>query len=72
MNPAYKSFLAYERQLKPCPFCGSKATLYQTYCYGAKCTAEKCKVHPNTMACDSPEEAIEVWNKRPKTESEGV
>lgn len=59
-------------QLKPCPFCGGKASLIKTYCmangftgyhvfhYELKCGMKEIRTH--TM--DTPEEAIAAWNGR--------
>lgn len=60
---------AYEEQLKPCPFCGGKATFHE--CLGmsafeAFCSNENCQVTPITDYYTNPEEAIKAWNKRGK------
>ena len=57
----------YEKQLKPCPFCGGKARMnigiawYFVHCGN---DSNSCKVDCCTFSVDSPEEAIEIWNKR--------
>ena len=56
-------------KLKPCPFCGSKP-ISGNYYYGRHiryiigCSNTRCKVFPNTRYHDTPEEAIEAWNRR--------
>ena len=59
-------------QLKPCPFCGGKATLIRTHCmsngftgyhvfhYELKCGMKEIRTH--TM--ETPQEAIAAWNGR--------
>lgn len=55
-------------ELKPCPFCGSKAKYTYSMPYNAvQCT--KCKVFGKTIIDsyeqqDGKAEAIEAWNKR--------
>ena len=53
------------KKLKPCPFCGSEATLdyYGRY---VSCTNRNgsCEVRPHTKFYDTPDEAIQAWNKR--------
>jgi len=53
-------------ELKPCPFCGSDATLeynencgWQVYCDDRRCTVETSTYFRGTL-----EEAIEAWNTR--------
>lgn len=46
-------------KLKPCPFCGGKALLWDI-CNVVKCTL--CGVE--TITYETEEEAIEVWNRR--------
>lgn len=55
-------------ELKPCPFCGSPAHLaggktekpfFWVGCDNMKCMA-------NTQGVDTPEKAIEIWNRRVK------
>ena len=58
---------AYEEQLKPCPFCGKKAILEERLDYAdfaVRCQTITCHVLPCTWYYDSPEEAVEAWNKR--------
>lgn len=65
-------------KLKPCPFCGGKAKLESAKANAAatrlifwvQCnleTAETCSCIPRTWNCDTPEEAIEAWNRRAET-----
>jgi len=63
----------YHEPLKPCPFCGGKATvsdLGEIECpeYFAYCVDEygKCEVNVKTCGCTTEQEAIEVWNRRAK------
>ena len=52
-------------ELKPCPFCGSEATLdyYGRY---VSCTNRngRCEVRPHTNAFKTSEDAIKDWNRR--------
>ena len=53
-------------ELKPCPFCGSKAK-YGENCYGqffVWCTNDDCDAR---IFAKSPEEAAEAWNRRVDT-----
>lgn len=63
----------YHEPLKPCPFCGGKATvsdLGEIECpeYFAYCVDEygECEVNVKTCGCTTEQEAIEVWNRRAK------
>lgn len=55
-------------ELKPCPFCGARAELFQNGSrWAVECSAEsptECQCGPWTHYMDSPETAIEEWNKR--------
>lgn len=59
-----------EDKLKPCPFCGEKATLqryfdaYEEIAFYVTCSGEFCEVSPITNDFKTEQEAIEVWNKR--------
>lgn len=58
---------AYEEQLKPCPFCGKATKLYVSANgrgYNVSCRNTECRILVITEAFDSPDKAIEVWNKR--------
>ena len=60
------------KELKPCPFCGGKARLDNRFnWWWVACTSGRkiCKVNASTIQFDSPDEAVEVWNRRaePKT-----
>lgn len=50
--------------LKPCPFCGSKAEVYEE-CEMVKirCSSYMCQASVNGWR-DEVEDAIEAWNKR--------
>ncbi len=52
-------------ELKPCPFCGGKAILdsHGRYVY---CTNQhsNCDIRPHTKFYDTPDEAVQAWNKR--------
>ena len=56
-------------KLKPCPFCGSEANLYECRwlgitSYGVECT----KCDAILEGYSTKEEAIKAWNKRAKNE----
>lgn len=56
---------AYEEQLKPCPFCGKKATIYQDE-WGfnlISCHNTDCPIEPCTTKRDI-EQAVKDWNTR--------
>lgn len=59
---------AYEKQLKPCPFCGKKATIGNGFkWFYVSCSNFECGVKPKTLECygvDGARKAVEVWNKR--------
>ena len=60
-----------ETKLKPCPFCGSLATVYSTVNHGwfLGCTNESCVGMIDSWACegyDTKDIATEEWNKRAK------
>jgi hypothetical protein len=47
-------------ELKPCPFCGGEARLIGHSPYSITC----CKCRATTVICDTPEKAINEWNRR--------
>lgn len=54
-------------RLKPCPFCGSEATLkpcFGGYAWHIRCENPDCEVRPHTNAFTTPEDAIKDWNRR--------
>jgi len=54
-------------ELKPCPFCGSKAVIKQFICngcYRAACTNRHCPGDAHSTVCDTPEAAMAAWNQR--------
>lgn len=56
-----------ENKLKPCPFCGSKATLHERADgFFVDCSTQFgfCSVMPATWVFKSEDEAIEGWNRR--------
>lgn len=58
-----------EIKLKPCPFCGGKASLLSEMCFGKQawfvaCGGIGCGVMPETIDADTPQEAAEIWNRR--------
>lgn len=58
------------KPLRPCPFCGGKAKVYQS---GVNVWRVMCKqLNCGTLACDwdTPEEAIAAWNRRNISEEE--
>ena len=53
------------KNLKPCPFCGSKKVIVYKDSINPKCCfvfCEGCRV--NTADFDTKKEAIEAWNRR--------
>lgn len=52
--------------LKPCPFCGSKPEMFETYHKSIKyyIICKKCKI--KTYEYDYKLEAINIWNRRAK------
>ena len=60
-------------ELKPCPFCGGEAEMYQyrynfRYHFKARCNND-CQIRPTTLDYSTEEEAAKVWNRR---EPEGI
>ena len=56
---------AYEKQLIPCPWCGKKPKLLNSYnWWWVRCRMPKsdCMVAPDTMLVRTPEEAVNIWN----------
>ena len=57
-------------ELKPCPFCGGKASVKQvrgdTQRFYVDCDLSKgsCACIPSTWQYDTAEEAVEGWNRR--------
>ena len=53
-------------ELKPCPFCGGKAHIYQNYngYYVAQC--DKCGI--GTLLCSDEKTAKRRWNRRTNNE----
>lgn len=50
--------------LKPCPFCGSKAEFFgECYMVKVRCSKYDCQCSLVTWF-DEPEEAAEEWNRR--------
>ena len=64
--------------LKPCPFCGSMATIHcdiprlHAYGYGVGCSNPNCTAYSGygMMTCETKEEAVAAWNRRAKPESD--
>ena len=57
-------------ELKACPYCDSAAEVDRiTLGVNVYCPNEECSVIPETGYCDSREEAVELWNKRPGEEA---
>ena len=51
--------------LKPCPFCGSKAKLFeQNLGFSIVCQDENLLCNVRLCYCNSEEEALQVWNRR--------
>ena len=59
-----------EPSLKPCPFCGGKASLFSveltdgSIVYEVDCENKACEVSSCTMLHDTREAAAAVWNTR--------
>lgn len=60
-------------ELKPCPFCGSKAKIFDTMDgeWYVSCSQSEyqetgiiCSCIPSTWIYDTKEDAIEAWNRR--------
>lgn len=61
-------------ELKPCPFCGEQAEVYETPSNGYTIVArhDDCCCFSNLMwgrGYETEEEAIEAWNRRANDES---
>ena len=53
--------------LKPCPFCGSEAELFESPgVYFVECSNPKCN-YPNNW--NTREEAVAAWNKRAEVQA---
>lgn len=64
------------QELKPCPFCGSKAevsVMDTGYAY-VWCSADEdaCEFRPETFAHPSESEAAAIWNRRAPQPEEGA
>lgn len=58
---------AYEEQIKPCPFCGGKARLYNRLgLWWVSCASlrDECESECRTRVFDLPDMAVKAWNKR--------
>lgn len=56
-----------QNELKPCPFCGSEATLHErSDGFYVDCATQLgfCGVMPSTWVCKTEDEAMEMWNRR--------
>ena len=51
-------------QLRPCPFCGGEANIYQMHFWGTTYTCECSNCGIETKPMDTEAEAIEAWNRR--------
>ena len=49
-------------ELKPCPFCGEEAKMWQYMTDEWRATCNGCVAQ--TRYCNTREEAIEAWNRR--------
>lgn len=57
--------LKYEEELKPCPFCGSKAITYQVEGqHYVSCENADCIVCVDMNSFASEDDAIAAWNRR--------
>ncbi|MDO4574244.1 MAG: Lar family restriction alleviation protein [Planctomycetia bacterium] len=57
------------QQLRPCPWCGKKPRIVHRTCdnrlqYIVDCKNSNCGVIARTTWCETPEQAIEIWNTR--------
>lgn len=55
------------QELKPCPFCGSEASMFgdeSTGTWNVFCNNGLCPTEPGTAICFSEQEAVEAWNTR--------
>lgn len=55
-------------QLRPCPFCGGEANIYQMHFWGTTYTCECSDCGIETKPMDTEAEAIEAWNRRVATD----
>lgn len=59
--------MLFEKQLKPCPFCGGQSECITDYSYGkargAHCVCTKCGVEQGKIYA-SRQGAINAWNRR--------
>lgn len=53
-------------ELKPCPFCGSKAVIQRNGSYHRVCcpNIQDCPIEPRTHWVLNQESAIKAWNRR--------
>ena len=50
--------------LKPCPFCGAKATMWKdTVGWVARCTGDKAPCNAMQIA-NTEDDLIQIWNRR--------
>ena len=69
MDERKKLHREIEKTLKPCPFCGGRAEIRDTYCYAAfaiHCT--KCSAGVGNVGTGTLEKAVKLWNRRDKEE----
>ena len=59
-----------KRELAPCPFCGTAATLVPdkqwdgSILWGIACETPDCFTNATRSAYETPEEAVAAWNQR--------
>ncbi len=54
-------------ELKPCPFCGEKPSIYlneATKMWIIRCTSEKCRIMPYTDYHKTRAVIVREWNRR--------
>lgn len=59
-------------QLRPCPFCGGEANIYQMHFCGTTYTCECSDCGIETKPMDTEAEAIEAWNRRAEPERKSM
>ena len=65
---------AYEEQLKPCPFCGGKAQIFNSFgWFWARCLCVDCKINPSTNKYyidNGLDGLVRAWNMREREKND--